>query len=304
MTKILVTGSSGFIGSYVINNLINRGITPIAFDRLSRLEPFSNKVQLFLGDVRDSTSVLEAVSICDGVIHLAGILGTSETIENPFPSIETNIIGGLNVFQAAKFYAKKVCYISVGNYWMNNSYSISKDTVERFAWMFNREFGTKIAIVRALNAYGPGQKIRPIRKIIPNFIVPAIKNEELVVYGDGTQVMDMIYVKDLADILVRALLEEHGQYLYNPTELSSPPKFEAGTGVHTTVKDIAELIIKLVGKGSIRYAPMRGGEPEKSIVIGNPETLRPLFNGEIPKLTNLVDGLIQTIKYYSEVNNA
>lgn len=296
--KVLVTGGTGFIGSYVVDNLLERGILPIIFDH--RMDTnYPKGVSVFLGDTRDFSSTNEAIALCDGVIHLAGVLGTSETINEPRPAVETNIIGGLNVFQACKNYDKPCSYISVGNYWMNNSYSITKDTAERFAWMFNRELGTKIAVTRALNAYGPRQKHKPVRKIIPNFILPALRDEEITVYGDGSQVMDMIYVKDAADVLVRALVENHGQYIYNPVQgLNKAPKFEAGTGRATTVQEIAELVVKMVGKGRIKNVPMRQGEPEHSIVLGNPETLRPLFGGEVPNLTTLEDGLYETIEYY------
>ncbi len=74
---------------------------------------------------------------------------------------------------------------------MNNSYSITKTCAERFAWMFNREHGTRISVVRALNAYGPGQKSEPVRKIMPNFILPALRGEAIIVYGAGSQVMEI-----------------------------------------------------------------------------------------------------------------
>jgi nucleoside-diphosphate-sugar epimerase len=301
MKNILITGGAGFIGKRVANSLNILGYNPIVFDKNKKLQ---NQDQI-LGDVRDFTSINEAVGISDGVIHLAGVLGTSETINEPGPSIDVNIIGGLNIFKACKNHNKPCTYISVGNYWMNNSYSITKDTAERFAWMFNREHGTKIAVVRALNAYGPGQKHSPVRKIIPNFVIPALRNDELIVYGDGLQIMDMIFVDDLADILVRALVTDHNQYIYNPNIDTKPPKFDAGTGIRTTVQEIAQTVIDIVGKGHIKNVPMRAGEPEHSVVVGNPETLRPLYNGNFPILKSLRDGLENTIPYYQEyIKNA
>jgi UDP-glucose 4-epimerase len=294
MDKILVTGGNGFIGRYVVENLKHKGFKPIIFDRYG----FKNE-DSYVGDIKDFSSINESIGMSDGVIHLAGVLGTAETINEPRPAIDTNIYGSLNVFQACKNYKKRCVYISVGNYWMNNSYSITKDTAERFAWMFNREHGTEIAVVRALNAYGPGQKQKPVRKIIPNFILPALKNEDIIIYGDGSQIMDMIFVEDVADILVRSLIKNHNQYIYNPESgINKSPKFEAGTGVRTSVQEIAELVIKLVGKGRIKNVPMRAGEPENSIVIGNPSTLKPLYDGNIPKLISLEEGLLKTIPYY------
>lgn len=298
MDRILITGGNGFIGKHVANNLRERGLTPVIFDHRN---DWLNPDEIFVGDVKDWTDVLEAVKYSDGVIHLAGVLGTAETVEHPLPSVHTNILGSLNVFKACRKFNLKCTYISVGNYWMNNSYSITKDAAERFAWMFNKELNSRISVVRALNAYGPGQKSKPVRKIIPNFILPALKDEVITVYGDGSQVMDMIYVKDLADILVRSLIVDHNFYIHQPLrDAVTAPKFDAGTGRFTTVQMIAELVIDMVGSGRIEHAPMRRGEPEHSVVVGEPETLRPLYDGKVPDLVPLEEGLISTIRYYKQ----
>lgn len=302
--KVLVTGASGFIGSHVIEALRGRDITVIAFDRHQKRwwqEQGREGVEAFLGDTRDATSIMEAVAISDGVIHLAGVLGTSETIDNPMPSIETNVMGGLNVFQAVRHYKRRAVYITVGNYWFQNSYSITKTTAEQLAWMFNKEHGTEIAVVRALNAYGPRQKEGPVRKIMPNFILPALRGEPITVYGDGEQVMDMIHARDVADILVRALLVDHGRYRPDPVRNADNPfKFEAGTGVVTTVNEIAQVVIDTVGQGEVQHVPMRGGEPERTVVVGEPDTLRPLYDGQRPSLISLVDGVAETVAWYRE----
>lgn len=289
--KVLVTGSSGFIASHVMARLREMGHLPIGFDRRASAD--------FLGDVRDATAVSEAIALSDGVIHLAGVLGTSETIDNPLPAVETNVIGSLNVFQGCRQYRKRCAYITVGNWWYQNTYSITKTTAENLAWMFNQEHGTEIAVVRALNAYGPGQKEKPVRKIMPNFVLPALRGEPLVIYGDGEQVMDMIFVEDVADILVRALFEDHGQYRFAPERgKGNPCKFEAGTGRRTTVNEVAQMVVCEVGQGSVEHVEMRGGEPERSVVLGDPETLRPLYGGELPVLKSLEDGIRETVAFY------
>lgn len=299
--KVLVTGASGFIGSHVIDELLARDIDVIAFDRSHVLSEPRQGVTQYLGDVRDGTSISEAVALADGVIHLAGVLGTSETIDNPTPSIETNVLGGLNVFQAIRHYKRRAVYITVGNYWFQNSYSITKTTAEQLAWMFNHEHGTEIAVVRALNAYGPGQKAAPVRKIMPNFVIPALKGEPITIYGDGEQVMDMIHVEDVAEILVNALLVDHGRYRPDPVRNADNPfKFEAGTGVITTVNEIAAAVIAEVGQGSVNHVPMRGGEPVRSVVVGDPDTLRPLYGGERPQLISLPVGIADTVAWYRE----
>lgn len=291
--RVLVTGASGFIGKHTVSRLLDTGHEVLRFDRRGPTD--------FLGDIRDAVAVSEGVALSDAVIHVAGVLGTAETIDNPMPAIETNIIGGLNVFQACRQYKKRCVYITVGNYWMHNSYSISKTTTENLAWMFNKEHGTEIAVVRALNAYGPGQKAAPVRKIMPNFVIPALRGDPITIYGDGTQIMDMVYVEDVADILVRALTVDHGRYTYTPQRGEfNTVKFEAGTGDPTTVNDIAAAVLAEVGGGSVVHVPMRGGEPEHSVVLGDPDTLRPLYNGYRPRLIDLENGVARTVAWYRE----
>jgi UDP-glucose 4-epimerase len=302
--RVLVTGGMGFIGRYVVDRLLKDRDQVTVLDSRREREALPEGVTIALGDTRDPVAVFEAVGRTEGVIHLAGVLGTQETIQEPQPAVETNIVGGLNIFRACR-HAKVPCaYITVGNYWMNNSYSITKTTAERFAWMFNQEHDTKIAVVRALNAYGPRQKASPVRKIMPNFILPVLQDEPITVYGDGAQIMDMIHVRDVADVMVRALKGDHGQYKFSPEQNGDNyQKFEAGTGRPTTVQEIAEMVIRIAGKGTITHVPMRPGEPEGSVVLGNPETLRSLYDGQVPELIRLEDGIAETIEYYKQQLN-
>ena len=170
---------------------------------------------------------------------------------------------------------------------MNNPYSITKTTAERFALMNNKERDAKIAVVRGLNAYGPRQKSAPVRKITPNFILPALKNEDILVYGTGKQKMDMIYVGDVAEILVRSLTMDHGVY---------DDIFEAGTGIAPTVNEIAETIIKLTGsKSKLEHTAMRPGEDKMSTVVANISTLKPL---KFDNFVSLEEGIEKTIPWY------
>ncbi|WP_433663823.1 NAD-dependent epimerase/dehydratase family protein [Nocardia sp. CA-128927] len=96
--KVGVTGGSGFIGSYVCEELVRRNHEPVIFDhrRHARPQPY----EVMLGDIRDSTSMTELAAHCDGIIHLAAVLGTQETIRQPRPAAETNLVGGLNFLEA------------------------------------------------------------------------------------------------------------------------------------------------------------------------------------------------------------
>lgn len=253
--KILVTGVQGFLGSYVARNLMERGYYVIGFDRKLEAEK-PPKTDFMLGDIKDPEEVHSVMGSCDRWINLAGLLGTSEMVDNPFPAVEVNIVGALNVFEAARAHKKPGLQIAVGNYWMNNPYSITKNTAERLAAMYRQEHEVDIRIVRAMNVYGPGQKHRPIRKVFPNVVIPALLGKPITIYGDGEQVMDMVYAPDVAEILCRALVKR-----YLP-----PVTFEAGAGGITINQLVAAVLKAADSKSEVRHVPMRSGESERAVV--------------------------------------
>ncbi|KKQ13720.1 MAG: Nucleoside-diphosphate-sugar epimerase [Candidatus Daviesbacteria bacterium GW2011_GWA1_36_8] len=289
--KILVTGGNGFIGSHVVDNLLKKGHKVTVFDRRSYSPKLWSNVNYILGDIKDKEAVMEAVSTNDGVIHLAGVLGTSEAVTTAEESVNANIMGALNIYEAVKKHNKPAVTITVGNYTWNNTYAITKYTAERFALMYNKEFGTKIAVVRGLNVYGERQKHAPVKKVVPNFTLSALRNEPIEIYGDGEQLMDLIYAADTAEVLTRALLLDHGNY---------NSVFEAGSGAPVTVNDLANMIIKFAkSKSEIKYLPMRAGEPKRSITLGDPSTLESLAI-RTQDLTPLEEGIRKTVIWYKK----
>lgn len=300
MKTVLVTGGNGFIGRYVVEELLERGYHPAVLDARGR-EPVAG-AELVLGDIRDATAVTEAAAHADGIIHLAGVLGTQETIQNPRPAAETNILGGLNVLEAAAQYDLPMVNIAVGNHWMNNTYSITKSTIERFADMLNRFRKTHISVVRALNAYGPRQSAAApfgpskVRKVMPSFICRALTGQSVEIYGDGEQIMDMIFVADVAKILVQALVTTH--------ELGAPVPvtLEAGTGRPTTINFIASVVAHEIAQETnqtvmITHVPMRPGEDERSVVLGDPLTLQAI-GIQKDSLISLEEGVRRTVPYF------
>lgn len=299
MTTTLVTGGTGFIGSYVASELFTRGRDVLLLDHLHR-HPTPG-MEVLYGDIRDPVDVSEAMAHADSWIHLAGVLGTAETVQDPRPAAITNIMGGLNVLEAAAHYTLPGVNIAVGNHWMNNPYSITKSTVERFCDMYRRERGVPVTVVRALNAYGPGQAPAApygpskVRKITPSFVCRALTDTPIEIYGDGSQVMDMIHVADVARVLVDTL---------EVTEASGglDTVIEAGTGRDTTVLDIARLVAAEVGAQTsmdpeIEFLPMRAGEPESSVVLGNPATMAAV-GVDLKSLVVLEDGIASTVEWY------
>lgn len=292
--RVLVTGGMGFIGQYVTEVLSQSGHEPVIFDHHKRLWP---ETEVFLGDVVDSVAVTEAMAHVDAFIHLAAVLGTQETINNPRPAALSNIIGGLNILDAAAQYDIPGTYIGVGNYWMNNTYSITKTTIERFVDMFNNDRGTCVNIVRAMNAYGPRQAAAHphgsarVRKITPSFCCRAICGDDIEIYGDGLQVSDMVYVEDVAKALVLAT-----EYAANGVRLERV--VEVGPAVNNTVLEVAEMIKRLAGSESkIVHLPMRPGEIPNSTVCADVSTLEQI-GMSADNMTDLEVGMARTVKYF------
>lgn len=297
--RILVTGGLGFIGRYVCEEINRRNHVPVVLDRTgARIG--THPWESILGDVRDAGSVFDAMAHVDAWVHLAGILGTQETIHNPVPAAETNILGGLNVLRAANEYHLPGVTIAVGNWFMDNTYAISKHTIERFAAMFRAEFQLPVTTVRAFNAYGPGQAIAApfgpskVRKIVPSFIARALAGEPIEVYGDGSQVMDMIHVRDVAWSLVESLGNTI-RYGGARTEV------HAGTGRSTDVNFVAELVSEAVGdlthmRPPVEHLPMRPGEPPQSVVLADPAKIIPSREPMIP----LELGIRETVEWYAK----
>jgi nucleoside-diphosphate-sugar epimerase len=294
MRKVLITGL-GFIGRHVAKELLDRGCEVSVLERKPGLKTMiALGLNPIVGDIRDAELMRDITSYYDGVVNLAGLLGTSEMIDDPIPAVNTNIIGAINVFEGCRRVAKggsgiRCVQITVGNHFMDNPYSITKSTSERFAKMYNTEHGTDIRVVRVLNGYGPYQKHFPVRKIVPNFIRSALQNEPIKIYGDGEQIMDMIYVEDVAKVLVEALFIE-----------SLTTIISAGTGRRSTVNEIAEAVVSIAQSTSeLHHVAMRPGEPEHSVVLGEPESLRSV-GIEPSSLTDLEQGLNKTIAWYKQ----
>lgn len=295
---ILVTGGSGFIGRYVVEELQSRGHRPLVFDHHRRTE-WPDDVEVFLGDVMDPVAVTEAMAHVDGWIHLAAVLGTQETIYNPRPAAQSNLMGGLNMLEAAAQYELPGVYIGVGNHWMNNPYSITKTMIERFIDMYNNDRGTTINIVRAMNAYGPRQLAAApygpgkVRKITPAFICRALRNEPIEVYGGGVQTSDMVWVGDVAKALVVSL-----EFAARGIRITKP--VEVGPEDHTTVREVAELVIELSGsKSVIRDIPMRPGEIPNARVVADTSTME-VIGMHAKDLLPLRAGMQMTVDWFRE----
>ena len=291
MKRILVTGAYSFIAGYVAEELKRKGYYVVGtVHHLGEVPKGFD--ELYLADMRDRAAIYSAVEHVDGVIHLAGLLGTSENIRQPELMTEVNVGGALNVLNAVENFKIPSVFIGVGNYWMNNTYSISKYMAERYALMFAENFKTPVNVVRALNAYGPRQKWGKIRKIIPTFINAALRREDIPVYGGHKQCskMDMIYVGDVARTLVDVLGTKSFKGVLGQV-------YEAGTGSEPSVWEIASRIKEVTkSKSKLIEVPMRAGETNNSRVVAE----KPYFND----YRKFDEAIIETVEYYKALYKA
>jgi UDP-glucose 4-epimerase len=288
--KIVVTGGSGFVGSFVALELAkDPSADVVIFDVERPAFKHPKNVRFHEGDIRYYPNVEDAVKGAEEVYDIAGLLGTAELMAINDRAVDTNVKGCVNVLEACKRHGvKRIFHPTKPNDWLN-TYSITKFAAEQFCLMYQRNYKMSISVLKWFNAYGPRQHLFPIRKIIPMFIVQALHDKPLQVFGDGSQTVDMIYAEDIAKIAIGCTrkLGHIGKVL------------DVGTGIPMTVKEVAERTIELCkSKSKIQYLPMRPGEPEKSNIVADVVNLK---NHIDVKFTEFDVGMKPTIDYYKNL---
>jgi Nucleoside-diphosphate-sugar epimerases len=239
--RIAVTGSSGFIGSHVIRELQVQDHQPVEIDHQRGIDILSPDLLYNLED-------------CEGVIHLAGVLGTSELFDSAEAAVDVNVKGTLRVLQACQELGMRYVGITMPKVW-DNVYQATKQCSRNFASAWHRHFDVPVSHVRAFNAFGPGQKIGLPQKIIPTFSAHALSGRPIPIWGDGTQHVDLVFVSDVARMLVDAL------------QFGDDEVFDAGTGQAMTVNEVAYRVLSLAhSEAGVEYLPMRRGEHGEGVV--------------------------------------
>jgi len=280
--RILVTGAAGFIGRHLVRRLMVGKHEVIAFDRRS----CSLGTESVQGDVAsfDFSNILEDVDV---VFHLASLLGTAELFHRIIEAERVNVIGTLNLLEAMrKKDVNNIVFTSKPNFWKDNVYTITKETCERYLMMYRNVYGFNTVTARPFNIYGPEEYLSEYRKAIPYFTIAALKNETIEIFGNGEQTMDVIYVDDAIEALIRCS--------------TALPKeaVEIGNGKPLKVEQLAQEIVALANsKSKLLHIPMRRGEADAKNVraSGNIERLI----GFHPKIS-LEEGLKRTIDWYSK----
>jgi Nucleoside-diphosphate-sugar epimerases len=252
--KVLVTGGCGFIGSHVVDTLLERGIRVRVVDRGREMfrDPLPS-VEYVTGDFSDSALISEALMGVDAVIHLASTTVPASSNIDPIADITGNLIGTMKLIEGMRAVGvKNLVYTSSGGTVYGNpqtdpipedhplqpisSYGIIKSTIEKYLFMENHLHGLRYCALRASNPYGPRQGHRGVQGVIGTYLWRIVKNEPIEVWGDGSTVRDFIYIRDLADLCVTALAS------------SACGVFNAGQGQGASILEIIEMIQNTTGK--------------------------------------------------------
>jgi UDP-glucose 4-epimerase len=234
-------------------------------------------------DIRYETSFNGA----NAIIHLAGMLGTHELFDTINEAIDTNIKGTANVLDIA--HRENARYVGITMpHVFPSIYTATKIAAEQFERAYHYTYGVPVSRVRAFNAFGPGQKHGPghPQKIVPTFATEAWAGRPIPIWGDGTQTVDLIYVDDLASLLVDAL--EYGDDF----------TIDAGTRHALTVNEVAQMVLDITdSKAGITYLPMRRGEIPRKITARGEGWERALTRRPVWNMVHFV----KTVQSYKEL---
>ena len=276
--RYLVTGGAGFIGSHLIESLLNRPDQVVVLDNLStgsskNLSKVADKITVHNGSILDQQLVDKLVADCDYVIHLAAALGVFNIVNKPLDSLKTNLQGSEIILQAADKHRKPVLIASTSEIYGKNekvplneeddriighplksrwSYSEAKAVDESLAYFYHLENKLPIRIVRLFNTVGPRQ-VGHYGMVVPRFIEAALKNEPLSIYGSGEQIRCFCHISDV----IRALL------LVIDSDQAVGEVFNIGNNQQSSINQLADRVISLLGsKSKIEKIPYADAYPQ------------------------------------------
>ncbi|HEX8148856.1 MAG TPA: SDR family oxidoreductase [Pyrinomonadaceae bacterium] len=275
MSKALVTGGAGFIGSNVVKLLAGEGYDVVVLDNLfsgyrKNLDPFP-QVELVEADVRDGEAVARAAEGAEVVFHLAASVGNVRSIENPVDDSEVNVLGTIRVLEAARRAGvrKIVCSSSAAIFGElrrlpideehpaepDSPYGVSKLAAEKLCLAYSRLYdGLEAVCLRYFNVYGVNQRYDAYGNVIPIFAHRMLRGAPLTIYGDGEQTRDFVNVVDVARANLLAAQARGVSGAFN-----------VASGVTTTVNRLAEMMREASGLDApVGYAPPRKGEVRDS----------------------------------------
>ena len=317
MSKILVTGADGFIGSHLTEELVKKGYEVKAFvfynsfgswgwlDTLDK--NVMDHVDIFAGDIRDPHGVKKAMDGCDTVFHLAALIGIPFSYHSPDAYVDTNIKGTLNILQTAReLEFERILVTSTSEVYGTaqyvpidekhpfqgqSPYSATKIGADRLAESFYRSFNLPVSIVRPFNTYGPRQSARAV---IPTIISQLLAGKEEIKLGSLTPTRDFNYVKDTANGFI-SIFE---------SDKTVGEEINIATGREVSIGDLATELIKQINPKAEIVCDEQRLRPEKSEVnrlLGCNKKLKELTDWK--QGWDLSKGLCETIEWIKSNQN-
>lgn len=311
MTKVLITGADGFIGSHLTELLMEKGFDVKAFTMYNSFNTWGwldtlpkeklSQIEIFQGDIRDPNGVYEAMKGVGAVFHLAALIAIPFSYHSPDSYVDTNIKGTLNVLQAArKLETDRVLITSTSEvygtaqyvpidekhpYQGQSPYSATKIGADRLAESFYRSFALPVSIVRPFNTFGPRQSARAV---IPTIITQLLAGKSEIELGSLTPTRDFNYVKDTAN----------GFYEIYKSEKTIGEEINIATQQEISIGQLAEEIIRQINPTAKIICDEKRLRPEKSEVnrlLGSNEKIKKLT--EWKQQYTFEEGIAETIEW-------
>lgn len=308
-TRVLVTGGAGFLGSHLCDRLLRDGHDVICLDNL--FTGSKDNIRHLLGNpyfefIRHDVTQPIYVE-CDQIYNLACPASPKWYQKDPIYTFKTSVYGAMNCLGLAKRTGARILQASTSeiygdplmhpqpeSYWGNvnttgirSCYDEGKRAAETLFFDYHRKDKVDIKVLRIFNTYGPRMDIGDGR-VVSNFIVQALKGENITIYGDGQQTRSFCYVDDLIEGMLRMMNSSAG--FTGPVNIGNPGEF--------TIRELAEIIVDLIGsRSSIIYEPLPSDDPiqRKPLIDLAKKEL-----GWEPTIS-LKDGLVKTIEYFTQI---
>lgn len=304
MKKVLVTGGAGFIGSHVVDRVIEEGHEVVVIDNLStgKKENINADARFYIADIRDKDiGEIFKMEKPDIVIHHAAQIDVQRSIKEPTYDGDINIIGTVNLLENCRKYGvDKFIYASSAAVYGTPAYlpvdekheiepisyyGVSKYAPELYIKVYNQLYGIKYTILRYANVYGIRQEPKGEGGVISIFLDKMLKGEQPTIFGDGSNTRDYIYVEDIAEANLKALY-------YGDNDI-----FNIGTGRATDLNKLFDIMKEFTGfKGEAAYGDARPGDIKDSCLCNDKAV-------EVLKWSwkySIEEGLEKTITYYKE----
>ena len=314
--KVMITGGVGFIGSNLARRLVDLGAEILLVDslipdyggNLYNIQDVAAHLRLNVADVRMQTTMEALVRNQDVIFNLAGQVSHIDSMRDPYTDLEINCRAQLSILEACRKYNRSVRVVFAGTrqVYGRPDYlpvdekhlvrpadinGVNKAAGEYYHLLYNNVFDVHACSLRLTNVYGPRQLIKHNRQgFIGWFIRLALEGREIQIFGDGSQLRDFVYVDDAADAFLRA----------GADSTCDGDVFNVGGDAPISHRDLAELLVSIAGRGSVRFVEWPADK--KRIDIGSFYSDSQKFRaatGWTPRVT-LEDGLRRTLEFYHE----